>query len=382
MNLPSTHFAEARFRHIDGLRAVAAILVLWHHVGEVYAPMNGAVALAGSWLADIAATLNFGRIGVVAFFLVSGFVIPFSMQPGRPAAARIFVIKRLFRIFPAYWVSIPLGALTGYWIWGHEFGLADFLVNLTLLQDVFGMRPAEGLYWTLLTELVFYGVCVALLLTQSIQRPRRLLALAWVCVAVHGAAMLASHFGTPLMPTPLAFGFLNLSIMLCGTLYRGWLHDAPRDEDPLAVLGTRLLLATYLLLLPLASSALIGIAGNPLLAYAIGTGLFLLVAEGRLPMQSRLTDWLGRISYSIYLFHPVVFLSMLWVLQRLPLQSPWRNQHLAVYLGLNLGLTLLVAAAVYRWVELPGMRFGRAVARRAQARRHVPHDAAAVAQVQ
>ncbi len=364
MNVPGIQAsAEPRLRSIDTLRAIAALLVLWQHVGEVYVRMNGPAVLAGSWLADLADSLNFGRIGVVAFFLVSGFVIPFSMRPGQPAAAQTFVIKRFFRIFPAYWLSVPLGALTGYWIWGREFGLADFLVNLTLLQDLFGMRPAEGLYWTLLMEFVFYGVCVVLLLTHSLGKPRRLLALACGFGLMYVVAMVASRLGLPLLSTAVAFGFLNLSIMLCGTLLRWLLHDAQVVPDPLAVRGTRLLLAVYLFVLPLASLPMVGFARNPLVAYAIGTLLFLLVAAGWLRLQSRLTDWLGRISYSIYLFHPVVFLSVLWMLQRLPPQSAWRTQHLAVYLGVNLLLTLAVAAVVYRWVELPGMRLGQRLAR-------------------
>lgn len=373
--------AEPRLRGIDALRAIAALLVLWQHVAEVYVRMNGAVLLAGSWLADLADSLNFGRIGVVAFFLVSGFVIPFSMQPGQPAAVRTFVIKRFFRLFPAYWLSVPLGALTGYWIWGHEFGLADFLVNLTLLQDVFGMRPAEGLYWTLLMELVFYGLCVVLLLTHSLDNPRRLLALAWGLGLMHVVAMVAIRLGLPLSSTAVAFGFLNLSIMLCGTLLRWLLREAPTTSDPLVVRGTRLLLAVYLVVLPLASLPMIGFSRNPFVAYAIGTLLFLLVAGGRLRLQSRLTDWLGRISYSIYLFHPVVFLSVLWMLQRLPPQSAWRTQHLAVYIGVNLLLTLAVAAVVYRWVEQPGMRLGQRLARAVRERAAgAPRCAGVVAQ--
>lgn len=377
--MSSSHAAaDTRLRHIDTLRAVAAILVLWQHVGEVFVHLNGAVALGGSGLQEFASSINVGRIGVVAFFLISGFVIPFSIQPGQTAPVRTFLVKRFFRIYPAYWLSVPLGALTGYWIWGREFTAADFLVNLTLLQDLFGMRAAEGLYWTLLVELVFYALCVALLLTRSLGKPRRLLALAYAFSGVYVLAMLMRWFGLPSLGTSVAFGFLNLSIMLCGTLYRSLLDDSPA-MDRADRAGARLLIASYLIILPAATVPMIGFSPNAQISYALGVLLFL-AGTTWLRVQTRLTDWLGRISYSIYLFHPVVFLAMLWLLQRLPQDSWWRTRHLLVYLVANLLLTVAFATLVYRWVERPGMRLGRSLARAVQ-RRGEPGPVVATAPV-
>ena len=148
--LPPSVQADERLRHIDALRAVAALLVLWRHVADAYVGLGAGVG--GRWLMSIADSIDVGRIGVVAFFLISGYVIPFSIHPERSAPIGTFLIKRFFRIFPAYWLSIPLGAFATCWLWGRPFGVREFLVNLTLLQDFFGVTPAEGLYWTLLVE--------------------------------------------------------------------------------------------------------------------------------------------------------------------------------------------------------------------------------------
>lgn len=359
---------DVRLRYVDALRAIAALLVLWLHVGDSFVHLDGAVPLRGAWLQGFAASIDLGRVGVVMFFLISGFVIPFSMHPAQPAPARAFLIKRLFRIFPAYWLSIPFGALSGFWLWGREFGTADFLVNLTLLQDLFGMRSAEGLYWTLLVELVFYALCIALLLTGSLGRPRRLLVLALLFGGVHTLAMFTRWLGAPLMGSTAAFWFLNLSIMLCGTLYRQLLFDEGASRDPRARAGTLMLLGYYLVVLPLAAVWAIGFERNALVAYALGLLLFI-VGTRWLRVQTRLTDWLGAISYSIYLFHPVVFLSLLWLLSRQPQGSWWRSQHLGVYLVVNVVLTVALAMLVYRWVERPGIRIGGELARRMQRRR-------------
>jgi len=57
-------------------------------------------------------------------------------------------------------------------------------------------------------------------------------------------------------------------------------------------------------------------------------------------LQTRLTDWLGRVSYSIYLLHPIVAELIYLRLVSLPVASPWRAQPLAVYLAVVTVLTL------------------------------------------
>ena len=78
-----------RLRHIDALRAAAATLVLWRHVADVY--VNLGPGVSGRWLQSVAAAVDFGRIGVVAFFMISGFVIPFSINPKSPAPVGTFL---------------------------------------------------------------------------------------------------------------------------------------------------------------------------------------------------------------------------------------------------------------------------------------------------
>ena len=65
-------------------------------------------------------------------------------------------------------------------------------------------------------------------------------------------------------------------------------------------------------------------------------------------IETRVTDWLGRISYSIYLFHVIVFLGMEWWLLRQPEDSGWRTHAFGVYAGVGLLVVLAVASVVYR----------------------------------
>jgi peptidoglycan/LPS O-acetylase OafA/YrhL len=354
---------SGRLRSIDGLRAIAALLVIWLHVAQVYRTVGGAMPVGESWLYTIARDVGFGRVGVVVFFLVSGFVIPSGLRHGEPAPIRAFLLKRVWRIYPAYWLSVPLGAFATCWLWGRPFGARDLVINLTLLQDIVGAPSAIGVYWTLLVELVFYALCVVLFLRKSLHDPLRIGVLALVLGIAHAACVFGIWLGLPLSRMPV-FLLLHLSLMLCGTLYRQC-RLAPAGAPQRRLWFA--LLVFHLLVFPVAAAWALGLARNYVVADALGIGVFLL-GTSWLRIETRLTDWLGRISYSLYLFHAVVFYPLFWWLLHQPVGSWSRSQPLGAYMAVSAVLTIAVAACVYRWVEAPGIRFGRACAQRVRQR--------------
>jgi peptidoglycan/LPS O-acetylase OafA/YrhL len=350
-----------RLRYIDALRAIAALLVVWLHAASTFSNASPETAASGRWFVTIPGYIDVGHIGVVVFFLISGFVIPFSILPDRAAPIGSFVIKRICRIYPAYWLSVPLAALVVFWIWGTPFGTHELLVNLTLMQDLFGVRSAEGVYWTLLVELVFYALCVVLLVTGSLFDMRRIALLA-AALGLAFVAIVATYWiRRKIMATSAPYWFLNLSVMLCGALFRSRFDAAASTRDALAGALLAAMLACYVVLLPIGALIANGPKYNEPLTYAIGFLIFL--AGIRLVrIETRLTDWLGRISYSIYLFHVIVFLAIDWWLLRQPAGSSWRTQHVGLYAAAGTAATLVVASIVYRIVEKPGIRLGHRLA--------------------
>lgn len=375
MNLPAPSADGRRLRHIDALRAIAALLVLWRHVADFFVQADPSGNAGGRWLQVLAEKADVGHIGVVVFFLISGYVIPFSIRADQPAAVGSFLIKRFFRIFPAYWLSIPFGALTGFWIWKQPFTAQDFAINLTLLQSVVGARPAEGLYWTLLAEWAFYALCVGLLLSGSLANMRRVCVLALGFLSVYVLQLATKSMGLSLAGANMGIACFYLSIMLCGTLYRRCLVETGSCDSPRLRLGVRALFAAHLVALPMAGWWVAGFGHSAWISSGVGFAVFI-VGTRWLRMATRLTDWLGQISYSIYLFHPVVFMALWWWLLRQPTTSWWRTQHLGIYLLVNAGLTIAIAAFVYRFVEKPGIRLGHRCAeiwtRHTQGRKPVP----------
>jgi len=359
--------ATERLRYIDALRALAALLVVWLHAAATFPMSSPETAATGRAFVAIPNAVDVGHVGVVVFFLISGFVIPFSILPDRAAPVGSFVIKRILRIYPAYWLSVPLAAFVVFWLWGTQFTTREVLINLTLMQDVFGVRSAEGVYWTLLVELVFYALCVVLLMTGSLFDMRRVAmlaaALGLAFVGVAATYWLKRKF----IPTSAPYWLLNLSVMLCGALFRSrWDATAKRDGVADALLAA--MVACYVVLLPLAALIANGPKNNEPLTYAIGFVIFILGTR-IVRIETRVTDWLGRISYSIYLFHVIVILAIeWWLLRRTPEGSPLRTQHIGVYTAIGVAATLVVATFVYRFVEKPGIRLGHRLAERWQQR--------------
>ena len=86
-------------------------------------------------------------------------------------------------------------------------------------------------------------------------------------------------------------------------------------------------------------------------------GLFILLST-KLQINNRFTTWLGEISYSMYLLHPIVVYT-LFVLLR-DQRMPWlANAHLSVYLLLSMLGSVAIAAIIYYGVEKPMIRLGR-----------------------
>src|SRR5260221_11756638 len=120
-----------RLAFIDTLRGIAVLSVLLQHSLEVIVSNHPTGEYYWVFHNAIGYYFNFGRFGVVLFFFVSGFVIPFSF-PDSATPARDFAIIRFFRLYPAYWLSILVGLVSMQILDGRSYSLSQPAVNMTM----------------------------------------------------------------------------------------------------------------------------------------------------------------------------------------------------------------------------------------------------------
>lgn len=342
---------------MDSLRAVAALLVVWTHASKLFVELGPA---GWSWLWEGTKLIDLGRMGVVAFFGVSGFLIPNSLGARRPGAAKRFVIRRALRLFPAFLLSVPLGVATVWWLFDRPIALRDIAVNLTMLPELFGATPVMGLYWTLAYEWAFYAACLALFLAGLLHRPGVQALVLAACVAGFGAAFSAGALtrSQPLMD--LGVVFLNAAALFLGAVWRQFLDGRLTMRfERLALAGA---LAVYGLAIPAASAVVLLVLriDNPFfvtlpVSYGAGVALFVLMTSiGK--VRWRWLAGVGLISYSLYLLHPVVIYTMVFLL---------RGSEIAqivpppVWIAMATLLSVGLAAAAFHLVERPGIALGR-----------------------
>ncbi|MDD5460483.1 MAG: acyltransferase [Methylococcales bacterium] len=357
-----------RFSHIDALRGIAALLVVWLHVSEVFVHLSPETSAQGTTLYDVARTIDVGRIGVVVFFAISGFVICRSLNGNIIEGSKKFLIRRLLRLYPAFWVSIVLGLFSLWWLFDKPFSWNLIAANITMLPELSGEPPIIGLYWTLETELVFYLLCWLLFVNRNLNNPLILFLI---------SAFLAFFFVVAklfLMPPELRSSLkvmpYNLAIMFWGGFFRYW-YD---DKKALTILATRkiqlqllLYLLTIIVLIPAVAVLIKGSAeqNDTLIrlgsSYMFGLAIFIagsLVFKIKNPFMA----WTGTISYSLYLVHPIILYSLFWYLKN---KAPYclMTFHLSAYIGFTIVFTIVLSAIIYYSVEKPAIDFAHKLTR-------------------
>ena len=367
-----------RFGYIDAQRGLAAILVIWLHATDAFKQLP--TPPVGDLLYAFSAALDTGRVGVILFFAISGFVSPSSLRAignqTKANALRVFLIRRVFRLYPAYWLSVVGAALLGL-LFMTPFSLQTVLLNLTMIQSVFGAPDVLGLYWTLRLELIFYIACACLFTLGVLQQPRGLVVGVFAGPIIFAVLPRCMHLLNPNWLDPTSAGpFLNylteyalfISVMFWSALFRCW-HDRDQAEGtppfsrailvililfPLAICTLPVLNLIFYAYVPNALASKLSALMPPV---SVGLALFILLST-KLQINSRFTTWLGDISYSMYLFHPIVFYTLFALLRdnRLPGLA---NAHLSMYLLLSLLGSVAVSTFIYYAVEKPMIRLGR-----------------------
>jgi peptidoglycan/LPS O-acetylase OafA/YrhL len=340
---------RARYATLDGLRFVAAALVVAYHFTAYGSAAWGEPASAH--FPALHRVTAFGAFGVDLFFVISGFVILMSAW-GRDVVG--FAASRVGRIFPAYWVAVLATGtlLLALWPQGKKVSGDGVALNLTMLQTAFGVGNVDGVYWTLWAELRFY-VLVAVLLAVGLTTLRLYaVVLLWPAVAAICATQGLQGIGTLLIAPQASFFAGGMALYLVARDRRSFVAWA--------ALACNVLVATTVGARPTtrAVAAATGVDAGRLGGALVVAACFAAVAVAVLtPLRRVHLAWLttlGLLTYPLYLLHEYWGW---WIVAHVRGRTPD-----AVALALAVAAALGAAWAVHRWVERPwGPRLRRRV---------------------
>lgn len=380
------------FPCFDGLRAIAALLVIVVHVA-FQAGVTTRTA-AGAYTAR-------GEMGVAVFFVISGFLLyrPFVAARfaarGQPEAGG-FLIRRFLRIFPLYWVAlvVTLVVVSDSQIGVHGFG--GLVQCLLLVQGYQAEWTMQGLTqaWTLNVEVAFYLSLplYAWLLGRRQRQPRAQLRVELAAAAgLFAAAKVIHRVMIPVGDGPLDGWNVWLPVwwdlfaigMALAIVSAWYAHEGRRPgwaDVPGFATGCWLAAAFFYWV----SSKHAGLPLSPLFDPTVSQdmnrhlyyglfGLFLVLpavfgnpARGwvRPLLASRPMAFLGLISYGLYLWHAAV----IEVVMRYAGWQLWNAPYLPFFVAVLLGV-VAVSTLTYRLVERPCIALSRDWARRWRDRR-------------
>jgi peptidoglycan/LPS O-acetylase OafA/YrhL len=325
-----------RIPELDLLRFFAAASVMIYHY--TYRPViNGLVDENAFWPLPFAT--RFGYLGVTLFFMISGFVILWSSQE---RSAGEFVIARIARLFPSFWICVLITTLVVNAVGGLEpISPRTIALNLTMVPGRLGAPYVDGVYWTLLVELKFYVLIYFVLVTGTMARVEAWLAV-WLAAAAVSTFGIAPHWFASLALYPFGPYFIS------GCLFYLLLARGPSAFRVGALLVACTLGAAYAvkeqpefmhgLITPLTSFV---VATSVVAFHALFTAIALI--PGILP-SSRWWYWLGGLTYPLYLLHQRIGKI---ISANLTTSYPvWAS--LAVNLAVALVASAIIAAAVER----------------------------------
>ncbi|UIX31151.1 acyltransferase family protein [Streptomyces sp. GQFP] len=391
----------SRLGWLDASRGLAALVVVFDHSSYTF---------MADFRRELMPQFNTSRYGIMVFFLVSGYIIPASLE--RRGCVRTFWIGRIFRVYPLWaavvtaLLALDLLGIAEIRDFGQQSVVTVAVAHATMLQELLGTPSLLLVLWTLSYEMSFYLLVVALFTVRLHGRSAAVAVVLAVLAAASvmaGVALPSSALSGLVGTGPLiVFASIAMGVAICcasaaspvlrvfGGVLGGVLAlvlvpfngTVPLWED-LVILAV-MFLGTAVHRAENGQSTWRRAAGTAVtvVACAVGSaywygdgdhftrrgwivafllavltfGAGLLSRRRRIP---RMLTGLGTISYSVYLLHPVPLAVIDSTIGRRRQDSPALE---VAFFAVLLPLCLLT----HRYVEAPSQAWGRRLARRVQ----------------
>ncbi len=358
------------FPNLNGVRFIAAFMVLIHHVEQA----KQALGLPAIYHFPI--VQHAGRLGVGLFFVLSGFLITYLLIQEKNShgniAARKFYLRRIFRIWPIYFVIV----LSSYFLFPHipllEYPGAtanvtthywERLLFLVLVLPNFAFVLYDLPYWcaqawSIGVEEQFYYLWPWLL-----KYPKRRVV---IIIAFLGLSALLLATGLYFLNDPAEvrlekamtfLGQFRIQIMALGG-FLAWAVYADKKRFLAVIFRKDVQIGVYLALLVLFLS---GVHFTGFMeVYGLFFGFFIVNVSCNphtiIRLEHPWISYLGRISYGLYLYHVVVVVLVINVLNRYGTPESTVLYNFLLYTAVTAG-SVLLSSASFEYFEKPLLRF-------------------------
>jgi peptidoglycan/LPS O-acetylase OafA/YrhL len=335
-----------RIDFLDTLRFVAAGAVLFQHAFE----------RRNATLDQIVDFTSPGVFGVVLFFFISGFVMPMTAE--RDFNLQRFAVKRILRIYPllifAFLLIVVLNGSTGGAFLPVAFTASPkvWLANIMLIQDYVGVPGILGVTWTLSLEFAWYALFATTMCLRGLSGIQTLSRVAPIVLVALTIVSLFAHFRMPFgrigMIYAAIFGARGYQFFRGTISAREFFRDA----------------AVFEAVTLISNGVAFGYFRHPnitlwqaIMPWTLALAVFTTVCGVRSIRQSRFLNaqvllFGGRISYSVYLLHPIA----------LQIADLWLGRANALFAGII--FTFVMSPAAYFLVEKPGQNLANWATRR------------------
>ncbi|MBF7155707.1 acyltransferase family protein [Bacillus albus] len=368
-----------RYLELDSLRGLAAIAVLFYHCLRIFPSFDisdpNFVKDGDSWLINTLLNTPLqiiwsGHESVILFFVLSGFVLSIPYYAGKEIEYKTYILKRTVRIYIPFFVATTIAVIANLtlskngismystWfnkIWTSETTFLDIL-NQILFLGYYNADQYNTVVWSLAHEMRI-SIIFPLLMLAILRfnwKTNIGIGLTFSLVAFILLVKINPTFNTNIILT-----LHYTSMFMIGSLLAKHIESIVDFYKKLP--NFIKMLSFVFAIVSYTYSGLftnIGLIHNFLIdeyAVVVGSSLFIIIALSS-GMVSRLLNlkpmlFLGKISYSLYLYHTIILFSLIYAFSDI----------IPIYIILlsTIVISVIVASIAYYLVEKPSMKLGR-----------------------
>jgi peptidoglycan/LPS O-acetylase OafA/YrhL len=377
---PAAKTAKVFFPSLNGLRFIAAFVVIIHHLEQIKLFFN-----LPSVFFEWHCIKMIGELGVTLFFTLSGFLITYLLLAEKErfgtVAVKEFYIRRVLRIWPLYYLIIGLGLFVlphiGFFHIPqftegvhYKFGTKILFYGLlfpNVIANLYPYMPFIAQTWSIGIEEQFY-----LVWPWMVKWSKRYLAvllgivfgLILITNVLYAFADLSPDISQASTKTKIItffyrfFAMLRISCMAIGGIGAYYLYNFRMDIlRPIFKKWVQVAVV-----LAVIAMILLGVE-IPRVNHEFYSIFFIIIIlnlaanpDSVFNMENKIMDYLGKISYSIYMWHGVAIIVGLHAARYF---NPELNTFMgnAIYYVVTFVLTFALSAASYEWFEMQFLKF-------------------------